>query len=302
MKQGRCPNTSHSGIPQEERSIMAELMRANKVTVKTENGEFVATFHKTHTEVGRIHQSNAEDFKVDEGTNKALAREMFRQYAIDHAKDFNIEYDPVDRRAGFVPRAQYTDDEVLAKDALNMALPIMQGFADKMAEKYPVEWKGIDAEEITITPMTETASGKNLIALGIEDGKYKSGNWAWANIAMSMTIGYSKQEVYVPFTMQLVSGQLKKCDMTITKFTEAVKMEIIAAGLATAEELDPPKEKKSKAKKSEEKSTEEAPAEEKSEEKPAEESKAKKSEEKPASKPKRQRRSKAKKSEEKPAE
>lgn len=279
---------------------MAELMRANKVTVKTENGELVATFHKTHTEVGRIYQSNAEGFEIPADTNKAMARELFRQYAIDHAKDFNIEYDPIDRRAGFVPRAQYTDDEILVKDALNMALPIMQGFADKMQEKYPIEWKGIDADETTITPMTETASGKNLIALGIEDGKYKSGNWAWATIGMSMTIGYNKQEIYVPFTMQLVSGQLKKCDMTITKFTEAVKAEIIAAGLATADVLDPPKEKKSKAKKSEEKSVEEAPAEEK----PEEESKPKKSTKKSTDKqdttdkPKRQRRSKAKKSEE----
>lgn len=273
---------------------MTELMRANRVAVKSENGEFVAVFHKTHTVVGMIHQSNAEDFKVDENTNKALAREMFRQYAIDHAKDFNIEYDPQDRRQGFVPKAQYDTDEALTKDALDMALPIMQGFADKMAEKYPVEWKGIDTEETTITPMTETGSGKNLIALGIEDGKYKSGNWAWANIGMSMTIGYEKQEVYVPFTMQLVSGQLKKCDMTITKFTEAVKAEIIAAGLATAEKLDPPKEKKSKAKKSEEK-----PAEENSAKAPAEdESKTKKSTKKTTdkddtpAKPKRQRRSK----------
>ena len=273
---------------------MTELMRANRVAVKSENGEFVAVFHKTHTVVGMIHQFNAEDFKVDENTNKALAREMFRQYAIDHAKDFNIEYDPQDRRQGFVPKAQYDTDEALTKDALDMALPIMQGFADKMAEKYPVEWKGIDTEETTITPMTETGSGKNLIALGIEDGKYKSGNWAWANIGMSMTIGYEKQEVYVPFTMQLVSGQLKKCDMTITKFTEAVKAEIIAAGLATAEKLDPPKEKKSKAKKSEEK-----PAEENSAKAPAEdESKTKKSTKKTTdkddtpAKPKRQRRSK----------
>lgn len=273
---------------------MAELMRANRVAVKLENGEFVAVFHKTHTVVGMIHQSNAEDFKVDENTNKALAREMFRQYAIDHAKDFNIEYDPQDRRQGFVPKAQYDTDEALTKDALDMALPIMQGFASKMAEKYPVEWKGIDTEETTITPMIETASGKNLIALGIEDGKYKSGNWAWATIGMSMTIGYNKQEVYVPFTMQLVSGQLKKCDMTITKFTEAVKAEIIAAGLATAEVLDPPKEKKSKAKKSDENPVEEAPAEKK----PEEESKTKKSTKKTAdkadtpAKPKRQRRSK----------
>lgn len=273
---------------------MTELMRANRVTVKSENGEFVAIFHKTHTVVGIIHQSNAEDFKVDENTNKALAREMFRQYAIDHAKDFNIEYDPQDRRQGFVPKAQYDTDKALTKDALDMALPIMQGFADKMAEKYPIEWKGIDTEETTITPMTETGSGKNLIALGIEDGKYKSGNWAWATIGMSMTIGYDKQEVYVPFTMQLVSGQLKKCDMTITKFTEAVKAEIIAAGLATAEKLDPPKEKKSKTKKSDEKTAEETTVEAPVEE----ESKAKKSTKKTTdnadtpAKPKRQRRSK----------
>ena len=57
---------------------------------------------------------------------------------------------------------------------------------------------------------------------------------------------YSGNEVYIPTEMQLVSGQLKKADMGIQKFTDAVKAEIVAAGLATAEEINPPKEKKSK--------------------------------------------------------
>jgi hypothetical protein len=57
---------------------------------------------------------------------------------------------------------------------------------------------------------------------------------------------YNGNEVYIPIEMQLVSGQLKKANMGIQKFTDAVKAEIIAAGLATAEEIDPPKEKKSK--------------------------------------------------------
>ena len=232
---------------------MSELTRANRVAVGVaqDGGGYVATFYKTHTTVGTIHQANAEGFEIPEDTNKAMARELFRQYVVENCKDFGIDYDPQDRRQGFVPKAQYTDDDAVIKDAVGLALPIMQGFAEKLAEKYPIKWKGIDASVVEITPMKTTASGKDLSTLGIEDGKYaKSGNWAWADLALSMTIGYKDSEVYVPFAMQLVSGQIKKSSMTITKFTEAVKAEIIEAGLATAEELDPPKEKKSKAKKS----------------------------------------------------
>lgn len=225
---------------------MTENMRANRVAIKANGENFIATFYRTHTIVADIHSENTE-WKAPADGNKALIREDFRKWTTENAGVFNIEYDPADRRAdGNVRKANYTTDDELVSDAMSILLPQMQDLAGKVTEKYPnIEWGGVVHDEIV--PSQTTGSGKDLSTMGITDGKYnKSGNWAWAVLKFTITMKYSGNEIYIPIEMQLVSGQLKKVDMGIQKFTDAVKAEIIAAGLATAEEIDPPKEKKSK--------------------------------------------------------
>ena len=225
---------------------MTDNMRANRVAIKANDENFIATFYRTHTIVADIHSENTE-WKAPADGNKALIREDFRKWITENAGIFNIEYDPTDRRAdGNVRKANYTTDDELINDAMAMLLPQMQDLAGKVTEKYPnIEWGGVSHDEIV--PSQTTGSGRDLSTMGITDGKYnKSGNWAWAILKFTVTMKYSGNEVYIPTEMQLVSGQLKKADMGIQKFTDAVKAEIIAAGLATAEEIDPPKEKKSK--------------------------------------------------------
>ena len=225
---------------------MTDNMRANRVAIKANGENFIATFYRTHTIVVDIHSENTE-WKAPADGNKALIREDFRKWITENAGVFNIEYDPTDRRAdGNVRKANYTTDDELINDAMTMLLPQMQDLAGKVTEKYPnIEWGGVAHDEIV--PSQTTGSGRDLSTMGITDGKYnKSGNWAWAVLKFTVTMKYSGNEVYIPTEMQLVSGQLKKADMGIQKFTDAVKAEIIAAGLATAEEIDPPKEKKSK--------------------------------------------------------
>ena len=225
---------------------MTDNMRANRVAIKANGVNFIATFYRTHTIVADIHSENTE-WKVPADGNKALIREDFRKWITENAGVFNIEYDPTDRRADSnIRKANYTTDDELVNDAMAMLLPQMQDLAGKVTEKYPnIEWGGVAHDEIV--PSQTTGSGRDLSTMGITDGKYnKSGNWAWAVLKFTVTMKYSGNEVYIPTEMQLVSGQLKKADMGIQKFTDAVKAEIIAAGLATAEEIDPPKEKKSK--------------------------------------------------------
>lgn len=225
---------------------MTDNMRANRVAIKANGENFIATFYRTHTIVADIHSENTE-WKAPADGNKALIREDFRKWITENAGVFNIEYDPTDRRVdGNVRKANYTTDDELVNDAMAMLLPQMQDLAGKVTEKYPnIEWGGVAHDEIV--PSQTTGSGRDLSTMGITDGKYnKSGNWAWAVLKFTVTMKYSGNEVYIPTEMQLVSGQLKKADMGIQKFTDAVKAEIIAAGLATAEEIDPPKEKKSK--------------------------------------------------------
>ena len=185
---------------------MTDNMRANRVAIKANGENFIATFYRTHTIVADIHSENTE-WKAPADGNKALIREDFRKWITENAGVFNIEYDPTDRRAdGNVRKANYTTDDELINDAMAMLLPQMQDLAGKVTEKYPnIEWGGVSHDEIV--PSQTTGSGRDLSTMGITDGKYnKSGNWAWAVLKFTVTMKYSGNEVYIPTEMQLVSG------------------------------------------------------------------------------------------------
>lgn len=230
---------------------MAEttLMRANRVAVKADGENFVADFYRTHKAIGSIHSELTDWNPPQDATNKSAARESFRQWAIANAADFNIDWKPQDMRAeGNIRRPRYTTDQELIDDATSMVMPEMKALVDKC--KYGIEWGGVQHEDIV--PLTHTGTGRDLTTMGIINGKYeKSGNWAWAEVVFMTVFKYKKEECYIKTVMQLVSGQLKKTGIGITEFNNRVKAEIIDAGLATAEELDPPKEQKPKKSKDE---------------------------------------------------
>lgn len=229
------------------------LMRANRVTVKANGENFVADFYRTHKAIASMHSENTEWNPPQDATNKSAARESFRQYAISHAEDVNVDWKPQDMRTeGNIRKQRYTSDQELIDDATSMIMPEMRALVDKC--KYGIEWGGVQYEDIV--PLTQTGTGRDLSTMGIIDGKYeKSGNWAWAEVVFMTVFKYKGEECYIKTVMQLVSGQLKKTGIGITEFNNRVKAEIIDAGLATAEELDPPKESKPK-KSKEEKSAE----------------------------------------------
>lgn len=229
--------------------MSTNLMRANRVAVKANGENFVASFYKTHKAIADIHSEDTEWKCPESATNKTSQRESFRQWVIENASIWNIDWNPADMRTdGNIRKANYTSDEELIYDAYGMIIKEMTALVDKC--KYPIEFVNVQSDGIT--PMTETASGKSLATMGITDGKYnKSGNWAWANIAFMLVVKFKGEECYIAITMSLVSGQLKKSGIGITEFNAMVRNEIILSGLATAEELDPPKESKAKKTKSE---------------------------------------------------
>lgn len=232
-----------------------ELIRANRVAVKANEEGYVADFYRTHKLVGSVYSGNTE-WVAPEDANKSMVRESFRMWAIENCEDHGILWDPSDKRApGNVRKAKYDSDEALVEDAMALVIPEMRALVEKC--KYEIEWGGIEHDDIV--PMTHTGSGKELNTMGIEYGKYlKSGNWAWAWLKFITNFKFKGEECYIPVTMQLVSGQLKKVGMGITEFNSRVKAEIVGAGLATEEELDPPKESKKKSKKSDETAEEKA--------------------------------------------
>lgn len=272
-------------------SMNTELMRANRVAVKADGENFVADFYRTHKPVGSIHSENTDWKAPADAVNKTTVRESFRQWAIENCKDWNINWDPIDRREN-ARKAKYDSDQALIEDATDIVASEMAVLVDKC--KYPIEFEGITHEDIF--PLTKTGTGRDLSSMGIIDGKYeKSGNWAWADIKFALTIKYKNEECYMIVTAKLVSGQLKKVGMGITEFNNKVKDEIIGAGLATEDELDPPKDVKKP--KKEDKQVEESKEEVKEEPKKTTRKKSTKKEEQetPAEeKPKRRRSRKSK--------
>ena len=245
--------------------MSTNLMRANRVAIKAVGENFVASFYKTRKAIADIHSEDTKWKCPESATNKTSQRESFRQWVIENAATWGIDWNPADMRTdGNIRKANYTTDDELVNDAMAMLLPQMQDLASKVTEKYPnIEWGGVAHDEIV--PSQTTGSGRDLSTMGITDGKYKSGNWAWATLKFTITMKYNGNEVYIPIDMQLVSGQLKKASIGIQKFTDAVKTEIIDAGLATAEELDPSKESKPKKSKEEKVPTEDTKVEESAE-------------------------------------
>lgn len=224
-------------------NMSTELMRANRVAVKVDGDNFVADFYRTHKPIGSIHSENTDWEAPADATNKTALRESFRQWVVANCKEWNIEWKPEDMRdKSNIRKAKYESDEELIDDAMSMMIAQAKILTEKC--KYQIEWGGIQHDDIV--PATHTGSGRDLSSLGIVDGKYKSGNWAWADIRFVLTFKYNKEECYLPLTMQLVSGQLKKAGIGITEFNNKVRDEIISAGLAIADELDPPKEKSAK--------------------------------------------------------
>jgi hypothetical protein len=220
---------------------MENLVRANKVTVNVVGDGYKADFYRTHKHICTVNSADTA-FEPTEGMTKSGVRELFRAYVIEHAEEYGVVWNPADMRTdGNIRKASYETDEDLIEDATYMILPMMKQLADSC--KYPVVWKGMNHEDISA--MDKTAKGTPLSAMGIVDGKYeKSGKWAWATVGFTVTMGFKDDEIYMPVKMELVSGQLKKPKMGITAFNDMVKHEIIDAGLATEEELDPPKESK----------------------------------------------------------
>lgn len=220
------------------------MIRANKITVVANGDNYIATFYRTHKVLASTHSEHT-DWVSPDSANKTFQRESFRQWMIDHAESFDINYQPENMQAeGQVRIAQYTSTEVLEQDVIAMMLPYFREGVES-AKIDGVEWVGLTIDDVKAK--THTGTGTDLTKLGIEDGKYKkSGNWAWADIHTAITMKYKEQEAYAEIVVELVSGQLRKPKITKTRWREIVGHALIDAGLATTEDLYPPKEEKSK--------------------------------------------------------
>ena len=158
---------------------MAELTRANKVTIKINgDGRYEADFYRTHKKISTVTDTETGWERPADST-KTGERESFRAYMISNAETFGILWKPEDMRNALNIRSpKYNSDSLLTTDAILLVRPDINEMVSKC--KYGVALKSIDVDRIE--PKTKTGKGVPLSGLGIENGKYKnSGNWAWAS-------------------------------------------------------------------------------------------------------------------------
>lgn len=216
-----------------------EIVRANKLTIKIEDGKLQGDFYRTHRHLLTVRDIET-NFVGTEGLNKTATREEFRQYLIDNATNFGINYDPNDRRAeGNLRKAKYTTEDEVIEDAIAMVTPDIAKFVTKMPHADRVVKWDLDIE--TLFPMAKTSKGTDLALMGIEDGKYvSSGNLAWFTIEGIVTIKMdNKQTIWQTIRMELVSGQLKKFRYTQTQWNTEIKTSLAEIGIGV--EIDPEK-------------------------------------------------------------
>lgn len=216
-----------------EQTIEAKLERANRIAIQVTESGYKADFYRTHKKISTI-LSEETGWEADETMNKSAQREDFRKFVIDHAEGYGIAWNPADLRTEENKRiAKYENDETLMEDAKNM----IYGDIMELVAKCPhgVTFISLDAD--FITPVTHSAKGTDLTKLGVIDGKYeRSGNWAWADVEMTVTLTKNDEQIYYTTKVQLVSGQLKKPHITQTSFNEEIKKSLIEVGIITEEE------------------------------------------------------------------
>ena len=214
-----------------EEVVEMKLQRANRVTINTEGEGYKADFYRTHKKLTTI-LSQETGWEMNAEMNKSAQREDFRQYVISHAEVFGIEWKPQDLRTDANKRcAKYETDEMLIEDTISMLRADIESLIAKTP--YEVSLQGIEVDEIV--PVTHSAKGTDLAKLGVIDGKYeKSGNWAWAELAINVTM-MASEEIYYATKCQLVSGQLKKPHITQTAFNDSIKASLIEIGQITEE-------------------------------------------------------------------
>ena len=216
-----------------------KMERANRIAVQNTPTGYKADFYRTHKKLATL-TSEETGWEADPSLNKSALRESFRQFAIEHAADIGIYWMPQDLRSAENKRIpKYENDQLLMDDAKDM---LYGDFMELVAKcPYGVTFISLDAE--TIIPVEKSAKGTDLSKLGVIDGKYeKSGNWAWADVEMLVTLTKDGEFIYYTTKCQLVSGQLKKPHVTQTGFNESIKESLKEAGLWEEESKEESKE------------------------------------------------------------
>ena len=180
-------------------------MRANRVAVEAVADKvFIATFFKTHRQVGTINSADT-DWEYVDADNRTTNRENFRKYAISKAEEIGVEWMP-DYQAQAWNRKywKYENDNQVEEDAIEL----MRYTINKICTgcKYDVEVKEITLD--SIVPMESNLSY-------VEKGKYiKNGNWAVAQVNLEVEMEINGIGLDIIYPIEMRSGNLTKIKLT----------------------------------------------------------------------------------------
>lgn len=188
------------------------MKRANivKVTVAAD-GIMTATFYKTHTAVASI--SSVDGFVPDaKAPTKTAVREAFRAWAIEHAEDVDVQWQPEYQQQSWNRKYwKYETDEQVEEDAIEL----MRYYINQICSKLQLTDLKISLDSIV--------ANKDDGLSYTEYGRYtKNGNWcsATVNLEVEATINGADVDFIYPIIMK--SGQLTKVKLTQRDIKEMI--------------------------------------------------------------------------------
>lgn len=207
------------------------VKRANRIVVEPIGTAWLATFYKTHFEIGTINSAQTAWVPNPDMTMTGQ-REDFRLWAIKNADIAGADWVPDDLRQDWNIRvANYNTDELVHTDIEKMIADLVLPNLIEYTTKLKVQYLRADFEDIV---PTYTTSKGNPIQY-VTDGKYdKNGNWAWGTIQTTLVFDHDGTEVYVTRNFELVSGCLKKMRITKPDFEAEIKAQIAVAEVVGA--------------------------------------------------------------------
>lgn len=174
-----------------------ELARANKVTVLVTPEGMTARFVRTHRLITEV-DSKITGFTPIEGKTKTAQREAFRDFVIEHANQYGVDWKPEKMSTMALPN-KYADKEQLLDAAVLLVTPDITKWVEDLGN-------GLEVSNIMGTYVSEVDeyNGREV------SPRYNNGNYAYANIGIEIQLKSGDQEAVVTMECLLVSGQMKK--------------------------------------------------------------------------------------------
>lgn len=192
------------------------MTRANRVTIQSTDNGFKGVFYRTHTKLATIESADTA-WKADPNANSTTNREGFRSWLISNADAYEIAWAPELQTQAWARKYNvYETDEQVSEDAVTLVMEAIERLAVKGKHT-------LDCIDITVDSIVP----KQTTLTYVKNGRYeKNGAWCMAEISLTISAILYGQQIEIPYTMEMVSGQIKKPKTTIADWNEILLNEI----------------------------------------------------------------------------